>query len=893
MERRNLLLGIGGIFPSFLLFCFVTMVAGLRALGRQEIQVGALVPEISLWWLLFPCAIALFLNPPSVLRLRPNRLLGVTLALTVLAWSLSIWLEKNGGEAPPKAVSVYHLPRTGSAQERTGSIDSMQIESRKQLNRIAGRRRMVGVEFSGYLIVPESGTHRFTTECNDRCSLRIGSARVLNEAGSAAAEVFLEAGIHRFRLYYEQEAGPAALAVAWDRPGFLEFLPLDHYVSHEVGLLSADARRSKISTSAFRIFLGIASWLCTISLFVLVGARARGYWVVRRRHAPDGPREPPTSPKLWEKYPDDESTSNGISVFAAAFLSAAMLNLPFVLFHPEWALVELPLLRSFAINGVLFLVPGIPFAGAIFGRRKPGLGLAWAVALSFGIFVAVVTLFHLAGWPLSSDRAWNATWIVTNIGLFVCVHSGRPTTWALSFDMRRWTVGGTLFLIAYLLYFFGASRVVPPQSDHDLEVQGTGYGLLTRLEPLLLTDRGTFYYFAHPFLLHYYVAGTFLYFNQIDHLAYYDDASQRALAASRGEPFTHPTRTSERRILRVEGPNYVVDPPFENGSRRISVEALEQRMIYGHYASSPHRLTTRSPNVFMAALTVALLGVWVHRIAPVWFAILVGLSYATSPEVFVRSSYGGYFAVSNFCLLLILLAIERWSSRRDAYSFATCFLTAFLAALANHKLVLLPISIIFLKLWLELWGMPKPWNGRNLLRIPLHPVILGFAFGSAAFWAYGLAVDFEGFWVDHVRTHLADRLTHHNPLGYQGYPNPLQLWIEFWRHTGYALLPLGALALMLGTRDDLKRQTTRSSLGLWLAWSALTAVVFSMVDWRMTKHLMPLMLPLHLAPVQWATMGKGRLGLVGILFSGILIWNGATIYSLVVNFEAFHVSPAW
>ena len=151
-----------------------------------------------------------------------------------------------------------------------------------------------------------------------------------------------------------------------------------------------------------------------------------------------------------------------------------MLNLPFALFHPEWTLVELPLLRSFAINCVLFLVPGIPFAGAIFGRRKPRLGsLAWTVALSFGIFVGVVTLFYLAGWPLSSDRAWNATWIVTNIGLLVCVLSGRPTTWALSFDKRMWTVGGTLFLMAYLLYFFGASRVVPPQSDHDLEVQGS------------------------------------------------------------------------------------------------------------------------------------------------------------------------------------------------------------------------------------------------------------------------------------------------------------------------------------------------------------------------------------------------------------------------------------
>ena len=580
-----------------------------------------------------------------------------------------------------------------------------------------------------------------------------------------------------------------------------------------------------------------------------------------------------------------------------ALLFAAMLNMPFVLFHPDWTPIELPLLRSLAINIVLFVAPGLPFTGLVFGRRKPGLWLVWVLAFSFGIFLGLLTFFRLAGWPVSSDGLWNATWLLTNLGLLVGMVSGRPLTWDPSFDRRVWAVGGPLFVVAYLLYYLGAVHVVPPQTDHDLEVQGTGYGLLTRLEPLLMTDRGTFYYFAHPPLLHYYVAGTFLYFDQLDHLAYYDAASRRALASKRGEPFDLPASLGDRRIVRVRGDDYVVRPPFENGKSRISIQVLELRMIYRHYAERPHKVATRSPTVFMAALTVALLGIWVSRMAPGWIAVVVGLAYATSPEVFVRSSYGGYFAVSNLFLLLILLAIERWSSRPNAYSFATCFLAACLAALANHKLVLLPISVL---IW-EILRIPDLFHKGKLLRIPLHPAILGFAFGWAAFWVHGMAIDFDAFWVEHVQTHLADRLTHNNPLGYRGYPNPSQLWIEFWQHTGYALLPLGSLALILGARDALKGWTTRStsadsagsSVGLWLTWSALTAIVFSLVDWRMTKHLMPLMITLHLAPFHWATGRRGRLLLVGVLFSGLLVWNCLTIYSLVLDFDAFQVSPAW
>jgi hypothetical protein len=106
----------------------------------------------------------------------------------------------------------------------------------------------------------------------------------------------------------------------------------------------------------------------------------------------------------------------------------------------------------------------------------------------------------------------------------------------------EFVVGSALFLGAGLLYFVAATRIVPPQVDHDLEVQATGYGLVTRFEPLLLTDRDTIYYFAHPPLLHLWVGGSFLLQGELESLRFYDDVSQRARAARGDRPLV-PTAT--------------------------------------------------------------------------------------------------------------------------------------------------------------------------------------------------------------------------------------------------------------------------------------------------------------------------------------------------------------
>jgi hypothetical protein len=130
------------------------------------------------------------------------------------------------------------------------------------------------------------------------------------------------------------------------------------------------------------------------------------------------------------------------------------------------------------------------------------------------------------------------------------------------------------------------------------------------------------------------------------------------------------------------------------------------------------------------------------------------------------------------------------------------------------------------------------------------------------------------------------------------------LWIEFWQHTGYVLLPLGiatlaALVLQrsIEQRSWRKEEAIRDPVpfapGLWLVWTLLMAIVFSLVDWRQTKHLMPLLIPLHVAPARWAASSNVRLGLIAVLLVGLTVWNLYALCQLAEDFAGFSITPAW
>jgi hypothetical protein len=593
----------------------------------------------------------------------------------------------------------------------------------------------------------------------------------------------------------------------------------------------------------------------------------------------------------------------------------ATINVLYVLGHPHFAGGEGFGVHSFAVCSALFLLPGaaifeIPSAGT---GANGSISVSWCIAAWLSLVLVTSVTFQVGTLaflilnkiPVAPGLVWNISWLASNLLFFTRLVFG-PVHNAL---LKR----GLLLLFAstwaaaYLFFVWGATSIVPPMEDHDFETQGTAYALMHRLEPLMVTDRETVYYFAHPPLLHFYVGLYFLYTNQINNLKYYDDASLAALRASRGEaPRAEPgDEIGPYRVLGRDGLWYSVAVIRENGRFPVgqvvslSYLDLEWERIRSQFHQTPALWPTRAPSLFLAALTVSLLVLWSFDATQRWLiAIAVGLAYSTSPEVFVRSSYGGYFSIENFAVVLTLCisSVGLIDPTRKRAAFAA----GLFSALTDHKLLFLPLGF-------AIWELVRPsanyWRQR-IRNAVTQPTALGFATGIGLFWIYALSISPSVFWQDHIRNHLYDRLTHENPLGYDDYPSIGMLWNELSWHTGYLLLPISVLLLVLTVLNrrvlDLGRRSSRAwsenvpaPTGAWLIWLLSTALAFSWIDWRQTKHLMPILPALYLAPSLWLGKRSQYVFIVICLYSTLVIYNFYYVAQLSWDFAALKATPIW
>jgi len=195
----------------------------------------------------------------------------------------------------------------------------------------------------------------------------------------------------------------------------------------------------------------------------------------------------------------------------ASIGAAAALNLPFIVCHPAGTLVDLPLLRSLAVGLVLFLLPGVAWVGAITARRRAVCPRPlWVVCASTAVLLLVLTIVRLVGIPLCGGLVFNGVWLLTNVGVALNFARGGSPTWGIEMRDRSTQLAIALFLAAFGMFFHSATRVVPPMEDHDFDVLGCGYSLVTRGEPLLVSDHRTVYQFSHPPLAYLYTAGSLL-----------------------------------------------------------------------------------------------------------------------------------------------------------------------------------------------------------------------------------------------------------------------------------------------------------------------------------------------------------------------------------------------
>ena len=204
----------------------------------------------------------------------------VATGLIVTAWPLTSWRASIIEPDASLPVAVSRVTKERSEIEANRRIDSLTIENRQYLNRIAGRRGDVRLEISGSLFAPRAGVYRFELDCDNRCALRLDGKRLARGTGSTREEAFLEEGAHPFLLRFEQVDGPARLQVGWTRPSFVALLPLDHYLTGDVGELTASKLRSKETAAAVSLVFLQIWWIAFFASLIAAG-ESRQYWKER------------------------------------------------------------------------------------------------------------------------------------------------------------------------------------------------------------------------------------------------------------------------------------------------------------------------------------------------------------------------------------------------------------------------------------------------------------------------------------------------------------------------------------------------------------------------------------------------------------------------------------
>ena len=542
-------------------------------------------------------------------------------------------------------------------------------------------------------------------------------------------------------------------------------------------------------------------------------------------------------------------------------LAALLLILPFMPFLagfvPSADLAGAALLGLAAIGA-----PGL--AGVV----QPGAGSAPNIALRFlaGAFflnLAAMITRRILGMDVSpiSYAVILGAWTVL-AGVVGTMRGGRfPTP-----HLGTVAIGCAAFVAAGI----AGTRVVPPLEDQDMEVQGTAYGLIADLEPLSLTNRSTLYFFAHPPLLHFLNAPTILLAGQLESV-------RPAYDAARAERAKLPAARRTPSFQRIAG-------AFANPSR-TDTSLLWNRRVYPAFLKEPALLGTRAPNFILAAVLSMLLFRALRTIGvSAGDSTLLMIATMTLPEIFVRSGYGGYFAIS--ALTFLLAAWLTVASPGNA-----SFLAGFLAMLANQKSIIVGAAAF-------LWS---PRRSKSLL--------LGLVTGALAFAAYGLLIAPEDFVADHLLDHGLRRFTgaeaqvgsSHGGSAAPAYPSRTGLWLELAQHFGWvwclvvAAACIAALTALWQRRRDREWSTEGEELReIAVLWILVGAIAFTVTDWRQTKHLCKLVpaMTLVIGALLARSPGPARF-LLRAAMGFCILWNARWIAKIAQDFSSFPMSTMW
>jgi hypothetical protein len=503
---------------------------------------------------------------------------------------------------------------------------------------------------------------------------------------------------------------------------------------------------------------------------------------------------------------------------------------------------RLPYVSQFAALILIFLFPA---AGLVLFSPSNGLlkivrGFVYSTVVSLAVFTA----FVLLNLPVQQLSYLAALILLGNFFLVFNLLRNKEIVFAKT--------GGRFYLFAALavavaggLSFWGAVRVVPVLQDHDSVMECPAYGLATTLKPYCIETRVPFYFAKGP-TSHFIYAFPLVLTDNLERVKHYYNTS---LASLHLPDF-------KKNIVRVWHSEFKRWFPKQ-----------KDRVI----------LETRTTSVFISIMLALLLfAVIAEMVNSHTLAFVLTLVFSTLPEIFVRNSYAGYQNVSN---LFLLLAIY--------YFIKNCedWLTPLLLATINQK------CVIVLGLAVGVWLL---YHKTNFKKIVLNKTLVGFLIGMLLLYAYGFLIHPQSLLEDQFQRHGIDRLLHQNPLPGMKYLSVGGLWSLFAFNYGAFFIVLFLFSAVLLIRN--RRLFPRELVLLFLV--VATALVFSLVDWRMTKHL-DLMVPAMMLVIAcgfrdrwWQIYGKYR-GAVLSVMALILANNIWIIAKLAQDFKWLKMIPMW
>jgi hypothetical protein len=229
------------------------------------------------WTYLLAGAAALLLLAPPAAGGRARPWLVVALLLAATAWPVDAWRRDVRRADFPVNGRVRALLAAAPVPERSVGLRSLRLPRRSVVRRLLGRGEDVRLDVAGYLYAPASGRYRFDVRADDACTLEVDGERVVGPTGTGTAEIQLARGTHALALTYVQERGAASLSVSWDRPGFLELLPLEHHLSEAPGEVTPRRLLRKRMQTLGALALAFA-WFGAAALAVAAAGEAKAAW---------------------------------------------------------------------------------------------------------------------------------------------------------------------------------------------------------------------------------------------------------------------------------------------------------------------------------------------------------------------------------------------------------------------------------------------------------------------------------------------------------------------------------------------------------------------------------------------------------------------------------------